>query len=345
MVFYNIEYLQFLLGIPFLVLIYIIRYFIRRREIRKIFGAHSAFLRSSISDTKRMIKVFLSFFVLALLIIALARPQAEGEKQIVDNKGIYMLLLIDASLSMLAEDVKPNRLSFMKKEISKLIDLSTGDKIALAIFAHTAVLSAPFTSDLSAIKSYLNDISTDYLSHQGTNFERAFRLAAQVFSKLKKNEKNMFVKAIVIASDGEDHSKQTKKIIQDLITKNGIRVFTISFGTQEGGVIPIKDYKGQIKEYKKDIKGEVVLTRLKKEGLKKFAKWGKGAYYHASYGGRASLQLRQDLNRLEKTLFEQSAWIKKQEQYQWFLLLAFLIALTELILGDRSYKNIKKRVV
>ena len=339
MAFHYPEYLYWLILLPVLIFIYIIRAHIRRKTIKKWLGTRSDFLRSSISEKKRTIKVSLRICVLAFLFIALARPQGEGEKMETRNRGVYILLLVDASNSMLAEDIKPNRLIFMKKEISRLIDLSSGDQVALGIFANSAILAAPFTSDLSAVKSYLNDLSTDHLTNQGTNFKRAFQLSAQVFNKIKETENEQSVKAIVIASDGEDHSKETKKVIQSLLVQKNIRIFSLSFGTEEGGVIPVKDYKNQIKEYKKDIHGQLVITRLKKDSLKKFAKWGKGSYYHVSYGGQAIEQLRQDLDRLEKNLFNKTTHTKKKENYQWFLIGAFLIALMELILNDRSYRK------
>ena len=333
------DYLQWLAILPILVFVYIIRVHIRKKTVKKWLGSQSDFLRSSISEKKRYMQMTLRICVLALLFIALARPQSAGEKMEMQNRGIYILLLVDVSNSMLAEDIKPSRLTFMKKEISRLIDRSSGDQIALAVFAHSALLASPFTNDLSAVKSYLNDLSTDYLTNQGTNFEKAFQLSARVFETIKENETDLVVKAIVIASDGEDHSKETKEVIKNLVAQKDIRVFALSFGTKEGGVIPIKDYKNQVKEYKKDINGNMVITRLKANSLKNFAKWGKGSYYHVTYGGQAIKRLRQDLDHLEKTLIEKTAFTKKKENYQWFLTLAFLMGLIELILSDRSYKK------
>ena len=345
MSFHNLEYLYWLIVLSFLIGIYFLRVRIRKKQIKRWLGSRADFLRSSISEKKRILKMLLRFCALALLFFALARPQMKGEEIEVQNKGVYILLLIDVSKSMLAEDIKPNRLTFMKKEMSRFIDLSLGDQIALGIFANSAVLTTPFTNDLSAVKSYLNNLSTNYLSNQGTNFERAFQLSVKVFKKIKQNENEKSVKAIVMASDGEDHSKATKNIIKDLIVQKDIRVFTLSFGTKEGGVIPVKDYKGQVKEYKKDRSGNLIVTHLKKDSLKNFAKWGKGSYYHATYSGKAINQLRQDLNHLEKTTFKKTAYVKKKESYQWFLILAFLIALIELILSDRSYRKVNNKQV
>ena len=274
----------------------------------------------------------LSFLVLFFMILSLARLQGEGEKIELPNRGGLILLMLDISHSMLVEDVKPNRLEFMKRELSRLIDLSSGDRIALAFFANSAVLACPFTTDLSAVKSYLNDLSTDYLSHQGTDFERAFDLVAQVFEQKKAPA----VKVVVIASDGEDHSKKTKDRIKTLLKEKGLRIFTLSFGTEKGAVIPLRDYKNQIKEYKKDIKGNLVTSRLNPVFLRQFARWGKGSYYHVNYGNSAIEKLRKDLDLLKKTDFDKESSTKTKEYYQWFLLLAFFIAFIELILTDRK---------
>ena len=333
MFFKETDYFYWFFALLFLSAFYVFRVFVRNKKIKKWLGKRNHFLRSSISDQNRNIKAILRVFVLSFLILALSRLQGIGEKMEHSSKGGSILLLVDISNSMLVEDIRPNRLSFVKKELSRLLNLSSGDQFALAFFANSSVLASPFTNDLSAVQSYLNDLSVDYLTNQGTNFERAFQLSADVFKKLK--QKNSLVKALVIVSDGEDHSSKARKTIKSLVSQEGLRVFTLSVGTQKGGVIPIRDYKNNIKEYKKDIRGDLVISRLNPESLKNFAKWGKGSYYHLSYGNQAVEKLRKDLDLLKKTEFEKNQWVKKKEYYQWFLLLAFFIALFELLLSDR----------
>ena len=150
------------------------------------------------------------------------------------------------------------------------------------------------------------------------------------------------MKILIIASDGEDHSKRVERAARALLSKKGVRIFTLSFGTKEGGAIPIKNHKGTVIKYKKDSKGNFVITRLREDSLRKFAEWGKGAYYHVRYGSPAIENLRRDLNRLEKTLFEQITHTQKRENYQWPLLLAFFLALLELIISDRAYFGLLK---
>ena len=338
MFFKNPDYFYWFFVLAVLSTLYIIRALARKKKLKKWLGQQSDFLRSSISDRKRHIKAVLKTLVLFFLVLALARFQGIDEKIDLPSKGVPILMLVDVSNSMLVEDVPPNRLSFLKKELVRFLELSSGDQIALAFFANSSVLASPFTNDLSAVKSYLSDLSADYLTNQGTNFERAFQLSAQVFEKLEQKE--TVAKAIVLASDGEVHSIQTQKIIKSLISEEGLRVFTLSVGAQKGGVIPIKDYKGRVKEYKKDIRGKLVISRLNPESLKNFAKWGKGSYYHLSYGSQAVKKLRKDLDQLQKIESEKNKLVKKKEYYQWFLMLAFFLALFDLLLSDRK-QNLK----
>ena len=336
MTFHHPEFLAALLLLPPLALLYVVRVRLGQHRIKKRLGQQAGFLSLSVSPAKRHIKTGLRIGALTLLVLALSRPQSTGETIEIQSKGIYLLLLVDGSLSMLAEDVKPSRLAFMKREISRLIDMSPGDQIALVFFAGSASLMTPFTHDLSVVRSYLNDLSHDQAGRQGTNFEEAFRLSAKIFDRIKEPQKEKAVKAIVLASDGEDHPTGNRQTVKDLFSKQDVRVFSISFGTKRGGVIPVKDREGRLWEYKKDRHGDLVLTRLRPESLKKFARWGRGAYYHADYGGKAVENLRRDLNLLKKSLFAGKAYSKKREHYQWLLLLAFFMALVERLLTDRA---------
>lgn len=333
--FKNPDYFYYFLVLTGLLLLALFQ--LRRRSvlIKKYLGAKDSFLSSSISSSKRIFKLVLSFLVLVLLVLSLARLQGEGEKREIPRRGSAILIMLDVSHSMLAEDVRPNRLAFLKQELSRLIKMSTGDQIALGFFAKSAYLISPFTPDLSAVQSYLKDISTDYSSRQGTDFSKLFDLTAELFERQKELE----FKAVLIASDGEDHSPKTKQKVQALLKDQNIRFFTLSVGTKSGKVIPIRDYKNQVREYKKDSRGNLVVSRSNPEFLKKLSLWGKGAYYHLDYGGRSIEKLRSDLNLLKKQNFDKYTETRKKEYYQWFLLLAVLLALGEIFLNDRK-KNI-----
>ena len=332
MFFKNPDYFLYLLFLIGLVVLAVFRWRQRKLQIQKHLGEQASFLRSSISEPKRIFKLCLRLSVLILLISSLARLQGEGEKTEIPQRGSAILIMLDISHSMLVEDVQPNRLTFVKQELSRLIELSAGDQIALGFFAKSAFLVSPFTPDLSAIQSYLKEISTDYLSHQGTDFSNLFEMVARTFER----QKDLEFKVVVIASDGEDHSPKTKEKVQSLLKEQNIRVFTLSVGTESGKVIPIRDYTNQVREYKKDSRGELVISRLNPEFLKKLSKWGKGAYYHLDYGSRAVEKVREDLNLLKKQSFDKYTETRKKEYYQWFLIVALILALGELFLNDRK---------
>ena len=330
MLFKNPEFFYYFFVLCVLIMGFGFRWLWRQKKI-KAWSQSKNLLIGNVSYNKRFIKNLLSFFVIVFLIFALARLQGQGEKIERPSKGLSILLLVDVSKSMLAEDVKPNRLSFLKRELARFLDLSWGDQVALGFFTRSAILMSSFTLDLSAVRSYLLDLSTDYSSHPGTDFKRVLDLAVDTFDR----QKNLEQKILLIASDGEDHFKEKQQEIQQLIQENNIRVFTVSVGTKKGSVIPVRDNKGQVKEYKKDAKGQLVISRLSEESLKNFSKWGKGAYYHLTYDGVAIHKLREDLSELAKNSLETQEEFEKIEYYQWFLVLAFLLAGLELVLSDR----------
>ena len=334
MFFENSNFFYYFFLVVGLVLFAVFQYYQRRLRSHKFLGKQAFFLKSSISELKRILKLILCFLVLVLLILSLARLQGKGEEIEASHRGSALLIMLDLSHSMLAEDVQPNRLKFVKQELSRLVDLSKSDQMALGFFGKSAYLISPFTSDVSAIQSYLKDMSTDYLSRQGTDFSNLFDLVSRTF----KRQKNLEFKVVVIASDGEDHSKQTKEKVQSLLKEQNIRVFTLSVGTEEGKVIPLRDFKNQVREYKKNSRGELVMSRLNPKSLKNLAKWGQGAYYHLDYGNKAIERLREDLNLLKKQSFEKYTQVRKKEYYQWFLIVALLLAFAELSLNDRKNK-------
>ena len=339
MSFYQPEYLFWLAVLPLLVFIYSVRVSIRKKNIKRWLGPQSTFLRSGINDKKRALKIGLRVFILALLFIALSRPQGKGELIEAYNKGLYLLLLIDVSKSMLTEDIKPNRLSLVQKQISRLVDLSSGNHIAIGIFANSVLWLSPFTHDMSAVKSYLNDLSADYLIDQGTNFANVLGASVNMFDSIKEKTVESSVKAVLIVSDGEDHSIQARQTAQLLFKQRGVRIFTLSVGTKKGGVIPIRDYKNQIKGYKKDRYGNLVMSRLKQESLKQIAKEGKGSYYHLNYRGKAIDKIRKDLEHLEQNMSDKMAYTKRREFYQLLLIAAIFLGLIELLLSNKFYKR------
>ena len=310
MEFFNKEALLLLFILPLFLWVYVARVRIRSKRLQQILGKNSLFLTKSVSYRGRFIKFILILAACVFFVLALARPQWIGEKVETDRTGVYMVLAIDISSSMLAEDIKPNRLALLKRELTRFVDLSKEDKIAIVAFAGNAVLISPFTDDHSIVKLYLKDISPSYLSTTGSNFRQLFPQIDRAFKGLKNKAKTT-EKIVILASDGEDHDEMSLSSVYDL-TKQKIRFFTLSFGTKEGGVIPIKNKEGKTVGYKRNKDKEVVVTKLKTKTLKKLGKMTKGAYYHVTYEGRAINSLRADIDGLEKTVFDSKSGYKKR---------------------------------
>ena len=327
------EWFFWLSFLPFGVLVYIFRHRQRVQNLKKWLGRQRFFLTSSLSPWLRHIKIGLSFVALTLFILALARPQMEGAKVSRESAGIQVILAVDVSHSMMAEDVRPSRLEFLKKELSHFLDLSAGDQVALMAFSGSALLVSPFTGDLSLIKVYLEDMSPDYLSTQGTDFKRVIKVARKVFENVEKKTKKQIVRALLIASDGEDHAQKWGSALKAL-TDKGVRVFALSVGTKEGGVIPLKNSRGDVLEYKKDSSGKVVVSQVQTKILKQLADKGRGAYYHLSYSGQVMKKLRNDMDQLKKTVFQTGMTHRKRELFQWFLALGLILAWIELLLSE-----------
>jgi Ca-activated chloride channel family protein len=307
-------------------------------KMKKALGARTApFLMSSVSRTRRRVKLFLQCLVLFFFVIALARPQMGESKQEVRSEGVELMLAIDVSESMMAEDVRPNRLEQAKTEMAKLIDLMPGNKIGIIAFAGSAALLSPLTSDPSSLKMYLDSLSPLSVSTQGTEFKAALQEAADGFKRggVEVNDTTKVTRVILLASDGEDHEPGAIEQAQAL-AKQGVRIFSLVYGTEKGAPIPERDAMGFLRGYKKDNSGQTILTTVKGDELKAIAEAGQGSFYHAAFGGTHLTQVVDDISKLEKTQFESEIATQYDERFQIFVFLGILFALIELLLGDRK---------
>ena len=334
MEFWQAEYLLYLFILPLVAGLYVFRHASRQKRLRSILGAQVDFLTSKISYTRRHVKMLLSLLVVAGLLLALARPQGKGEQADIKSLGVQIILAVDVSRSMMTEDLSPSRLAFLQQELARFISKSQGDQLALLAFAGSSTFISPFTQDHALIKNYLQDLSPEYFSSQGTSFRQVLSLAKKIFKTQSANQKNKPVQVLVLASDGGDHNTSFRQALKELV-KDGVHIFTLAFGTKKGGPVPVKDYQGKLMDYKKDSKGSLVISRLESKVLKELASKGKGAYYHVTYSSQAVDQLSEDIDKLEKTLFESQTFHRKKARFQLFLLLAFALGLLELVLGER----------
>jgi len=257
-------------------------------------------------------------------ILALARPQWGEEKKKVERKGVDIIFLLDTSLSMLAEDIKPNRLEKAKLEIKSFVYRLEGDRVGMVAFAGAGFLQAPLTLDYSAFFLFLDAINTGYIPDPGTSLERAIRVALKSFP-----EESMKHKAIILFSDGEDHEGSVEQAIQ-MAKDAGSRIYTIGTATAEGEPIPLKDDTGRKAGYKKDRQGQVVITKLNQPVLEKIAQETGGIYVPSTPGEQEIDLVLRHLESLGQRKFKEKIISEKEDHYQILIILAFLFLILDL---------------
>lgn len=330
--------LQFLALIPLMALL-MWWMFRRTRQVvnSQISPKISAFLLRSVSTRKRKWKLVLQCLALALFVVALARPQSGESKQKAKSEGLEIMIALDVSNSMLTEDARPSRLELAKLELSRFLDSLSGDKVGLVAFAGSAVTLSPMTTDKAAMKMFIDSLNTHAVTTQGTDFRKALNECYTALQRggVDAEENKNTTKVIIVVSDGEDNEKgaidQAEKIAAD-----GIRIFTLGIGTEQGGQIPMRDVHGNLLGYKKDKSGQAVISKTSDDSLKALATAGKGTYQHITFGGDAIRNLKASIDQLQRTQMDTAEVTNYNEHYQAFLFLGILLALIELLLSERK---------
>ena len=315
--FANIEMLWWLITIPVFVIAYII---ITKRKQRQLmeFGDPElmAQLMPDASKSRPIVKFTLLMVALVLLIVAAARPQYGQQEKTVKRQGIEVMVALDISNSMLAEDVAPNRLDRAKQMLSKMIDNMTDDKVGLVVFAGEAFTQLPITCDYVSAKMFLNTISPKLIPTQGTAIGAALQTAIRSFGSQESDAG----RAIILITDGENHEDDATAVAKQA-QELGIQVFVIGIGKPEGSPIPVPGTN----DYIKDRSGQVVVSRLNEEMCQEIAQAGKGAYVRCDNTNTAMRALQQELDRIATTDLETTVYADYNEQYQSFLLIALLL--------------------
>lgn len=308
-----------------------------RKKLESVFGQKTVpFLTASVSDRKRRAKLILWCLSLACFVIALARPQAGQSSQEVKARGIELMIAVDVSNSMLAEDVKPSRLEHAKAELLRLLDMLEGNKVGLIAFAGSAALLSPLTSDVSSLKMFVENLSVSSVANQGTNFHDALDEARSAFDRggVESDEKLSVSKVILLISDGEDQEKGALDLAKKL-SNEGVRIFSLAFGTERGGPIPMRDDRGYLAGYKRDRQGQNILSQVHGDFLRELAAVGQGAFQHATFGGMEAKKVRAELDKLEKAEFASSMTTNYEERFQIPLAIGIFLALGAFALGER----------
>lgn len=325
----------FLLG-PLMFLFFWISIWSKNRRLDR-FGESSLLsnLVTELSSVNTAIKYTLWRLAAAFLVLALINPQLGSKMAEAKVKGIDIIVALDVSNSMMAEDLSPNRLVSAKRAISKMLEKLQGDRVGIIVFAGQAYVQLPITSDYAAGKLFLSTIDTDVVPVQGTDIGAAIDLSMKSFS-----EESPAQKAIVIITDGENHEADAVVAAQEA-AEQGIRVFTIGMGSQDG--TPIPQYNGNTRTgFKKDQDGNIVVTKLNEQMLREIAKAGNGAYIRASNAEVGLQPLLAELNQIEKTDMGTVAYAEYEDRFQIFLALALLCLVLEFFLGNQKGKVAKR---
>ncbi len=287
-------------------------------------------IHAGYSNFRSSVKYFLFRTAFGLLVIASANPQYGENEKTVESKGIDIMIALDISRSMMAEDIVNNysRLDLAKLAIGKLMNELRGDHVGIVVFAGEAYKQLPLTPDYHVAKLFLKSIGTDMISSQGTDIGNAIDLCMSSFD-LEKNTN----KAILIMSDGEDHEEMAVNAANDASNQNVV-ICTIGMGTDKG--VPIPVYKrGKKIGNKKDKENSTVLTKINEENLIQIAQAGNGTYTRAQGLNLNLRKIVDRLNAIERTTLKKEKYSTYDDQFQWFLIPAFILLFLELIILEK----------
>lgn len=313
-------------------------YVVWRGRLAEALGSRETVLSMAGSWSRRrsMARAALTIAAVALLVLALARPQWGEQTREVTRKGIDVVFALDISRSMLAGDVAPSRLDAAVAEMDRLMRLLDGDRVGLVVFAGIAFVQSPLTSDYGAIRLYLDRLSPDDLPTQGTAIGRALTEATRLLTG--GEDEGQFERAesqlVIVFTDGEDH--ETDPIAAAVAAREqGIHVYTVGVGTPDGARIPIRDRDGSIREYLTDREGQVVVTRIEEEQLTRIADAGGGEYVRHSIDGAAAAVLEDAIEAFDEQALSSALRQEYRDRFAFFLVPAFLLLAFASALGER----------
>ncbi|MDD5507252.1 MAG: VWA domain-containing protein [Bacteroidales bacterium] len=329
----DLLYLLLLVPVFLVLFIYVLHW---KKNAWKRYGDYSVISRliPGYSRNRLILKFLLLLVALVFMVIGLADPQVGSRLVKAERKGIDIMLALDVSNSMLAEDIKPSRMERSKQAISKLIDELRSDRIGMILFAGKAYTQLPITTDYAAAKLFLSTVSTDAVPVQGTAIGEAIDLAVKSF-----NESNEHSKAIIIITDGENHEGDVLTTAKQAAEK-GIHIYTIGMGSPEGGPIPV--FQGNNRTgYKKDRQGNTVVTKLNETMLQQIASAGQGVYVRASNASAGLSKIFDEINKLNKSEIESMMFSDYEDRFQYFLGISMLFLILDLLIAERKSKWIR----
>jgi len=330
----NPEYLYALLVIPALFALFFYSR-IKRKKALALFGQKDilSLLMPNVSRSRPVLKFIVLMVAMASLIIGIARPQFGSKLKTEKRKGIELIIALDVSNSMMAEDIQPNRLERAKRAISQLVDKLSDDKIGLIVFAGDAYTQLPITADYVSAKLFLNSISPQMVPTQGTAIGSAIELGIKSF-----NPQFAGSKAMIIITDGENHEDDAVGAATEA-AKQGITIYTLGMGLPQGG--PIPDNSNGQKGYRKDKQGNIIVTKLDEQMLQKIAEAGKGAYIRANNAQIGLNNLFGEVNKMEKTELETQIYADYDDKFQYFIGFGIFMILLDFMILERKNKYLR----
>lgn len=333
MQFYEPSQFTLLAFIPLLLILFSLGKRVGEKRLSRL--GNASFIQKrlipNLSMEKRRLGHLFIIMIFALSTLALARPQWGEEKKRVERKGVDILFLLDTSLSMLAEDIKPDRLRKSKLEIKNLIRHFKGHRVGMVAFAGSSFLQCPLTLDYAAFLLFVDALKPGYIPNPGTSLSKALEQGSGAFSK----ESHKY-KAMILFTDGEDHEGGVIEAIE-AAKKAGVRIYAVGVGTNEGAPIPLRSESGgQVSGYKKDRNGGVIITRLNPQVLEGIARETGGLYLPATASEKEIDILLKHLETLGARKLKERIISEREDHYQLFLFLAFLFLLCEMLLGEKK---------
>ena len=326
----NIEYLYLLGFIPLLAILFIFLYNMRKRALSR-FGNMEVIsvLMPDFSYVRPVVKFVFLMLALGCIVTGLARPQFGSRLQEVQREGVELIIALDVSNSMMAEDIKPNRLERAKLDIANLVDRLVNDKIGLIVFAGDAYTQIPITTDYVSAKLFLNSVGPDIVPRQGTAIGSAIELGMKSFTQQEESSK-----ALIIITDGENHEDDAVEAARQAREK-GIIVHTIGIGSPQGVPIPVYTAGGQ-RSYWKDNTGQTVISKLDENTLQRIAAAGHGSYIRSTDSRTGLDRLFEEIDRMQKQELDARVYSEYEERFQYLFGLGLIFLLVELFVLERK---------
>lgn len=326
------EYLYALILIPIIVLLWIL-YRRRQRRLLQLFGDAQLVtpLMRGYAPSRLLVKFILLLTAIALLIVALARPQTGSKLREIQKEGGQIMLAVDVSRSMLAEDFKPNRLERTKYAISRLVEKLDKEQVGMVVFAGDAYIQLPITADYVSAASFVRTLSPDMISRQGTSVQKAIEMAITAMPQSDQDVENS--QAIILITDGESHDDDPMAAAK-IAAEKGIAIHTIGIGTPEGAPISING------EMVKDEEGQIVVSKLDEETLSQIAAQTDGVYVRSTESSLGLDEIYRHIERMQSKSFETVVFEEYAEQFFYLLYVVLLLLIVEFALPN--HKHLRK---